>query len=127
MKKNIYIIANAAVFRSMSGGSMNFIEIAKRFARDGNFVHVITNPVGKSIYEENGLTDVNYILTDQDSKETNDPIKIFLIYIKRAFQTNDTIRGIIKRFPNENRTFIFTSEFYCDILCFMSLTKEKKY
>jgi len=126
MQKKIYFVANGAASATMSGGIKYFIEIAKRFSRDGYNVSVITNPVGEKLFKKNGLTNVNYILTESRYKEITNPIKIFTAYITRAFKTKKVIKNIIKKYPKENRVFIFSSEIYCSTLSFINLKKEKK-
>ncbi len=126
MKNKIYFVANGATSRTVTGGVKYFTEIAKRFARDGYDVSIITNPIGKKVYEESGLINVDYILIGSRYKEIDNPIEIILSYIVRAFKTRSVIKNIIKKHSKEKRVFIFASEIYCNTLSFIDLRNEKK-
>lgn len=122
-KPIVYFIANGIIQRSMSGGAKNFIETAGQFKQHGFPVRIITNPVGRDVCISQGLDDVEYILTDEDSRSIENPYKILYWYIKRGILSAKIVRSIVKK--PEDRVFLFDSDFYCNTLSLLYLKDER--
>ncbi len=123
-EKHIYFIANGICRMSMGGGDKNFIEVAKRLKKFGHKITVITNPIGKKIYVQEGLHDIEYILTDNNPAPVNNSFLIPFMYIVRGFKSLLLVKKITGNSEDE-RYFILTSDFYCDTLSLICLRSEK--
>lgn len=123
-KNQIYFIANGPSKMGMSGGDKNFIEVAKELKKDGYEITVITNPIGRKIYEKEGLIGVSYILTDKHQAPINSLLFLFFWYIFRGLRALFIINNIVQEKCLGKRYFIVTSDFYFDTLSLTRLRKE---
>ena len=99
---NILIVSNSQVRDDiLSGGDRIFIECAKRWAKKGHNVRLITCKEGYKMCQRYGLDNVNYIIISSGPRK----LWLYLLYVLRM------IKGCVLtlRIPLDENTLIYSS------------------
>ena len=121
-KINFYVIANAALGPSLSGGDRIFIELSRRWAQRGHRVHVLVWEEGHEMCRRNKLNNVNFIVWSTSHYKR---LGFALLYVAR------TLKGCLEslrfRDPGNGKSVIYSaSDFWPDSLPALLMKRRMK-